>query len=160
MKVAGLSNSLSDNAGFSYISGNKCEGFGSARKNCKKRRGTRGYCKYTYCIIVNGIPQKFDDDDYQVKSKLEDEYLGTSYKEQKYEMHALYSEHKRGELTKEEYEESIDFLVEFDLGWKEYERAFNDYLKEKYGEESYADFRQELVEDTMVAPIAKPKFKF
>lgn len=84
MKVAGLSNSLSDNAGFSYISGNKCEGFGSARKNCKKRRGIRGYCKYTYCIIVNGIPQKFDDDDYQVKSKLEDEYLGTSYKEQKY----------------------------------------------------------------------------
>lgn len=160
LKASGLTNPISDSAGFCYTSGSKCEGFGSARRNCKKRRGTRGYCKYTYCIIVNGVPQHFDDSDYHVKSELEDKYLGTTYKEQKYEMHALYSEYKRGELTKEEYEESLDFLVEFDLGWNEYEQAFNEYLKEKYGDEAYADFRQELVEDTMVAPPSPKEGKF
>lgn len=76
-------------------------------------------------------------------------------------MQALYSEYKRGEISQEEYEESLSFLVECDLGWRSFETAFSRYLKEKYGKAAYADFRQELVDRAWEQPPkAEKSFNF
>lgn len=52
---------------------------------------------------MRGIPTLFDDEDRKIKFDLEEKYLKNTYKAQKYEMQALFSEYKRGEISKEEY---------------------------------------------------------
>ena len=134
----------SDKTGASYVSYWKCEDYGSARTG-HKREGRLGSCKYTFCIILKGVPTLFDNEDYKIKFDLEEKYLKNTYKSQKYEMQALYSEYKRKEISKEEYEESLSYIVETDLGWKQFEDAFTKALREKYQEENlYVDFRQEI----------------
>lgn len=141
---------IKDKTGIAYISYWKCEDFGVARKG-KKREGKKGRCHYTFCVIVNGIPTAFDEEDCMKKAELEKIYLNPTYKEQKYEIRAIYSEYQRGEISKEEYEETLNEIVEQDLGWNKFEVAFNEYLQEKYIGNKYeavvyADFRQELEE--------------
>ena len=61
-------------------------------------------------------------------------------------MQALYSEYKRGEITKEEYEESLKYVVETDLGWKQFQEKLEKALQEKYNtQDLYVDFRQEII---------------
>ena len=145
MKPAITSPLPSDKTGASYVSYWKCEDYGSARTG-HKREGRLGSCKYTFCIILKGIPTKFDEQDYKIKFDLEEKYLNVSYKEQKYEMQALYSEYKRGEITKEEYEESLKYVVETDLGWKQFQEKLEKALQEKYNtQDLYVDFRQEII---------------
>lgn len=149
MKPAINSPLPSDKTGASYVSTFKCEEYGSARRN-HKRKGRLGECKYTFCIILNGIPTEFDEQDCQIKKQLENKYLDTTYKEQKYETRALYSEYKRGELSKEEYEQALSELVETDLGWNIFEQEFNKALREKYKTNClFVDFRQQLVDDAI-----------
>lgn len=135
-----------DSTGKSYISRCKCEDYGVARRD-KQRRGKNGYCKYTYCVVIDGVPHHFSQKDIEVKAKLEDEFLKPTYKGQKYEMRALYVDYKRGDLSQREYEEALNGVVEKDLGWEEFENVLNEYLKEEYGETAHADFYQELVKD-------------
>lgn len=132
-----------DKTGAGYVSYWKCEGYGVANKK-KRREGRFGYCHYVFCVIVNGKPQEFSDADQEEKARLEEQYLNPTYKEQKYEMRALYADYKRGELTQEEYEASLNDIVEMDLGWKKFEETFDNYLKAIYGETAYSDFRQKL----------------
>lgn len=71
-------NEISDNTGANYISESKCEAYGSARAG-HKREGRLGLCKYTYCLIIEKTPQHFDQEDYDMKSQFEKEYLKTTY---------------------------------------------------------------------------------
>lgn len=161
-----LTNSTNnDRTGISYISYWKCAQFGSARRG-HKREGILGSCRYIYCVIVNGKPQKFSAADLEEKARLEEQYLNPTYKGQKYEMRALYADYKRGELTQEEYEESLNDIVEMDLGWQQFEQAFDKYLKTVYGENTFADFRQELeeraykIEPSNQLEVKQKKFEF
>lgn len=139
-----LTNSTNnDKTGIGYISFWKCAQFGSARRG-HKRDGELGSCRYVFCVIVNGKPQEFSVADLEEKARLEEKYLNPTYKGQKYEMRALYADYKRGELTQEEYEESLNDIVEMDLGWQQFEEAFDNYLKDTYGKTAYSDFRQKL----------------
>lgn len=66
--------------GPSYISSIKCDGYGPAPR-AKQREGRYGTCKYTFCAIVNGIPQRFSEQDKEAKAELEAEYLDKTYKQ-------------------------------------------------------------------------------
>lgn len=132
-------NQISDNTGKNYISSFKCEEYGVAYKR-RKRDGTKGYCHFVFCKLVDGIPQHFTEEELKIKRDLENKHL-TNSKQQQYEMQSLLAALRLGELTKEEYQEAITEIIETDTGWN----AFQQALEEAIGYPT--DFRTELVDD-------------
>lgn len=65
-----LTNSLSDSTGLKYVSEAKCEQFGVAYKK-QKREGTKGYCRYIFCKIIDGQPVPFSESDLIIRAELE-----------------------------------------------------------------------------------------
>lgn len=132
-----LTNSLSDSTGLKYVSEAKCEQFGVAYKK-RKREGTKGYCRYIFCKIINGQSVPFSDSDLIIKAELEKKYL-KDQTQQTYEMQALLADFKRGDLSNEEYQEAMTDLLETDYGWNTFQYELNKALN------CQTDFRVELV---------------
>ena len=144
-------NNLSDSTGRSYISNFKCEEYGVAYKR-RKRDGTKGYCHFVFCKIVDGIPQHFTDEELKIKKELEDKHL-TNSQQQQYDMQALLAALRLGEITNTEYQEAITELIETDTGWS----AFQEALEEAIGYP--VDFRTELVDDAIKHHMLEPDYK-
>lgn len=133
-----LTNTVSDSTGQKYISEVKCESYGVAYKK-RKREGSKGYCHYVFCKLVDGKPQPFTEKDLVIKAELEKKYL-KDQTQQTYELQALLADFKRGELSKEDYQEAVTDLLETDYGWD----AFQTELNKALGCET--DFRVKLVD--------------
>lgn len=132
-----LTNSLSDTTGLKYVSEAKCEQYGVAFKK-KQREGTKGYCHYVFCKIVDGKPVPFTKSDLKIKAELEKKYL-KDQTQQTYELQALLADFKRGDLSSEEYQEAMTDLLETDYGWNAFQKELNKVLG------TQTDFRVELV---------------
>lgn len=121
-------NKVKDKTGKDYVSKAKCEQFGVAYKN-KKRSGTKGTCRYVFCKTP-GIP--FTQEELEIKARLEQEYLKSDVR-QMYMLQELRQSFKEGEITDEEYQEEMDFILNNAMGWILFIDALQEELNCKVG---------------------------
>ena len=121
-----LTNSLADSTGRSYVSQARVEDFGPAYKK-KQRNGTKGYCHYIFCKIVDGIPQPFTEKEEEIRKELSKKYL-CSREEEAYEMQALLRDFQNGNLSKEEYCSAVSETIATDKGWINFQTAFENAI--------------------------------
>lgn len=121
-----MKNELADSTGRAYISQARCADFGVAYKS-RRREGTKGYCHYVFCKIVNGKPEPFSLEEEAIRKDLSKKYL-SSREEEAYEMQALLRDFKEGNITKEEYCEAVSDTIANDKGWMQFQRAFEEAI--------------------------------
>lgn len=138
---ADMVNKLQYETGRNYVSKCRREEYGVARK-CNKYDGSKGYCHYIFCKSINGKPVLFTEEELKIKSDLSKQYL-KSDEQDEMEKQALTADYKRGEISQEEYAESIANLISNDKGWV----TFQEKLNEALGCET--DFFIEVIDDAI-----------
>lgn len=118
-----MTNKVKDNTGKAYVSKAKCERFGVAYKG-KKRNGTDGMCHYVFCKSP-GIP--FTDEEQKIKQELQEKYL-RSEANQIFTLKELCQSLKDGDLSREEFQEEVERVVNHEMRWNQFVEALEKKL--------------------------------
>lgn len=136
-----MSSAISDTTGYSYVTSVKREWYGVSFGKTK-RSGTKGDSQLIYCKTINGEGYHFTEEEDKIRKELMHIYL-TNRENQILDLKKLRRGLAQGEITKEEYDNFVDHIIDCELGWNEFQAAF----EEKIGYPT--DFRTELVDDVI-----------
>lgn len=100
------------NTVYQYVCSTKREWYGVSNQ----REGSKGHCKNVLCKIVNGQPTIFTEEEIVIRNRLMNKYL-KSRSQQVIDMRAAKQAFENHEITKEEYDQVIDELLDTDKDW-------------------------------------------
>ena len=138
---ADMVNQIKADTGKKYVGQCRREDYGVARRN-NKYTGKKGSCHYIFCKNIDGQPALFTEDELRIKTELWNKHMKTNEQDE-IEKRALTAEYQRGEITDEEYAQTMANLITNDKGWC----AFQDALEKAIG--CPTDFFIEVVDDAI-----------
>lgn len=122
-----MKNEISDRTGQNYVSQARIKDFGQASKK-KEKGGIRGECRYVCFKIVDGKMLPFTEEELKIRAKVWKETFAYSDIERAFEQRALTEAFKRGEISMEEYSETMVWLNDTDKDWYAFQARFESLI--------------------------------
>lgn len=98
----------------------------------KKRGGIKGDSRYVLCKWINGEAYSFTEEEEKIKKELMSKYLQTR-EQQVIDMRAAKEAYLNHEITKEEYNETINSTLDTDVGWIQFIEKLQEAIDAEVG---------------------------